>query len=260
MKNNFLLTALLLAGWCNVFAQTDSVHYINEIKLDEIIISANRSAEPLVNVVQQTLILTSEKIQQLNQVNTAYLLEQTGNIFVQKSQPGGGSPIIRGFEANKVLIVVDGVRMNNAIYRGGHLQNILTIDNAIVDRAEILFGPSSVIYGSDALGGVMSFYTKNPVLSDHKKLSLSGNAMSRFASAYQGKTVHADLNLGGRAFGALTAFTFSDFGDLRQEKNVFDKYPEWGKRYFYTATAGLIQQPVLPAILNECYFHSGEYC
>lgn len=234
MKNKYWLTALLLAGWCNVFAQTDSLYNNEDIKLEEIVISANKSAESSKNVAQQTLILTADKIQQLNQVNSANLLEQTGNIFVQKSQPGGGSPVIRGFEANKVLIVVDGVRMNNAIYRGGHLQNILTIDNATVDRTEILFGPSSVIYGSDALGGVMSFYTKNPVLADDKKLSFSGNAMARFASAYRGKTAHADLNVAGRSFGSLTAFTFSDFGDLRQGKNEFDKYPDWGKRYFYT--------------------------
>jgi hemoglobin/transferrin/lactoferrin receptor protein len=235
MNNKYRLTALLLAVSCTVFAQTDTIHISKEIKLEEIIISANRSAEPLKNIPQQTLVLTAEKIQQLNQLNTANLLEQTGNVFVQKSQPGGGSPVIRGFEANKVLIVVDGVRMNNAIYRGGHLQNILTIDNAIVDRAEILFGPSSVIYGSDALGGVMSFFTKNPVLSNHKKASISGNAMARFASAYEGKTVHADLNIANKSLGSLTSYSFSDFGDLRQGKKVFNKYPDWGKRYFYTA-------------------------
>ncbi len=101
-----------------------------------------------------------------------------------------------------------------------------------MDRAEILFGPSSVIYGSDALGKVMSFYTKNPLLSEHKKISLSGNAMARFASAYEGKTIHADLNVARKSFGFFTAFTFSDFGDLRQGKNVFDKYPNGAKGIF----------------------------
>lgn len=226
---------------CNfVSAQSDTAETgtKKQIQLDEIIISANRTAEPLKNVAQQSLILPSEKIKQLNQVNTANLLEQTGNIFVQKSQPGGGSPVIRGFEANKVLLVVDGVRMNNAIYRGGHLQNIISIDNAMIDRAEILFGPSSVIYGTDALGGVMSFYTKNPTLSNSKNVELGANATLRYASAYEGKTVHADLNIAGKSFASLTGFTFSDFGSLRQGKQEYEDYPEWGKRYFYTQRTG----------------------
>ncbi|MEO7800552.1 MAG: TonB-dependent receptor, partial [Ginsengibacter sp.] len=235
MTNKHKLTALLLVVSCNVFSQKDTTHFKKEIFLEEILISANRSAEPLKNIAQQNLILTTETIQELNQLNTANLLEQTGNVFVQKSQPGGGSPVIRGFEANKILIVVDGVRMNNAIYRGGHLQNILTIDNAIVDRAEILYGPSSVIYGSDALGGIISFYTKNPILSDYKKAKLTGNAMARYASAFDGKTLHADFNIANKSLGALTSFTFSDFGDLRQGKKVFDSYPDWGKRFFYTS-------------------------
>ncbi len=90
------------------------------------------------------MILPRKKIEFLNQVTSAALLEQTGNVFVQKSQGGGGSPVIRGFEANKVLIVIDGVRMNNAIFCGGHLQNVITIDNAALDKVEVLFGPASV--------------------------------------------------------------------------------------------------------------------
>ena len=111
-----------------------------EVRLNEIIISASRFPENKRNVAQPTLVLSNRKMQFLNAQTTATLLEQTGSVFVQKSQLGGGSPIIRGFEANKVLIVVDGVRMNNAIFRGGHLQNVITTDNAVLDKLEVLFG------------------------------------------------------------------------------------------------------------------------
>ena len=90
-------------------------------------------------------------------------------LSIQKSQLGGGSPIIRGFEANRVLLVVDGVRMNNAIYRSGHLQNALTVDANALEIVEVVFGPSSTIYGSDALGGVVHFYTKKPEFSKNDK-------------------------------------------------------------------------------------------
>ena len=62
--------------------------------------------------------------------------------------------------------MVDGVRMNNLIYRAGHLQNIITVDNTtLLDKVEMLNGPASTMYGSDALGGVVSMYTRAPELN-----------------------------------------------------------------------------------------------
>ena len=90
------------------------------------------------------------------------LLMNTGQVLVQQSQQGGGSPIIRGFEANRILLVVDGIRMNNAIYRSGHLQNAITVDANALEQVQVLMGPSSVRYGSDALGGVLHFQTIKP--------------------------------------------------------------------------------------------------
>ena len=101
----------------------------NSYSLNEIVVSANKFDEKLSEVGQSIRVINAKEISFLNQQTTPDLLQSSGDIFVQKSQMGGGSPVIRGFESNKVLMVVDGVRMNNAIYRGGHLQNSLTIDN-----------------------------------------------------------------------------------------------------------------------------------
>lgn len=205
-----------------------------EVNLDEVTISAGRFAELKKHIPQQLQTVSAEKIKFLNQQTTAEMLTHTGNVLVQKSQLGGGSPIIRGFEANKVLIVVDGVRMNNAIFRGGHLQNVLSMDNSILDKTEILFGPSSVLYGSDALGGVMSFYTKNPQLStENNKNKFGANAFVRYSSAYNEKTGHVDFNFGTKKIAFVTGFTFSDLGDLKQGSNYYSKFPNWGKRSFY---------------------------
>src|SRR5690606_28891038 len=134
------------------------------------------------NLVQKIEVVTSKRIAILNTQNTGDLLMQSGNVFVQKSQQGGSSPVIRGFEASRVLLVIDGIRMNNAIYRSGHLQNVITVDQNILERVEILYGPSSTIYGSDALGGVVHLRTKEPRLSVDGKTTTSGSAFARYSS------------------------------------------------------------------------------
>ncbi len=202
--------------------------------LNTVVVSASRFEEKMTDVPQQIQVINTKQLEFMNQQTTAEVMQRSGNIFVQKSQLGGGSPIIRGFEANKVLLVVDGVRMNNAIYRAGHLQNIISMDNTILDKTEIVYGPGSVIYGSDALGGVIHFYTKNPELSDiENKVNVKADAFARYSSAYDEKTGHANFNIGLKKFASFTSFTYSDFGDLRQGgvRNPF--YGDWGKRLYY---------------------------
>ena len=201
--------------------------------LDEVIVSASRFEEKAEDVAQPVQVINSKELAQMNQQTTADVMQNTGNVLVQKSQLGGGSPIIRGFETNKVLMVVDGVRMNNAIYRGGHLQNVITVDNTMMDKIEIVYGPGSVVYGSDALGGVMHFYTKNPLLSDTNKVIVKANAFTRYSTAFSEKTGHFDFSIGGQKFGSITSFTYSDFGDLMKGYNAAPVYSDFGKRPFY---------------------------
>ena len=134
-------------------------------------------------------------------LTAAEILEGTGNIVVQKTQGGGGSPILRGFEANKILLVVDGVRLNNAIYRNGHLQNSITIDHSILERTEVIFGPTSIMYGSDALGGVIHYYTRDPGLAEDQPTLLEVQAYTQYATAMKGKTGHLDFSVGQKKVG-----------------------------------------------------------
>lgn len=202
-------------------------------EMQEVVVSASRFEEKKKDVSQKIQVIGSKELQNMNQSSTADVLANSGNVMVQKSQLGGGSPIIRGFETNKVLIVLDGIRMNNAIYRGGHLQNVITMDNSIMDRVEIVFGPGSVVYGSDALGGVMSFTTKNPTLSYSDKVVVKANAYTRYMSAVNGYAAHANVSVGGKKFGSLTSFTFSQFGDLRQGANREPSVGNFGARPWY---------------------------
>ncbi|MEO9533826.1 MAG: TonB-dependent receptor [Crocinitomicaceae bacterium] len=149
-----------------------------------------------------------------NPATSADMLQNTGSILVQKSQGGGGSPIIRGFEANKLLLVIDGVRMNNAIYRSGHLQNAITVDNGVLDHTEIIFGPSSSLYGSDALGGVIHFHTRDPKITQADTMYFEGGTNLRFNSNNRSVTGHFDFSFGKKKWGYLSSITANKFGDI----------------------------------------------
>lgn len=197
--------------------------------VEEVVFTANKFREKRTDIPHQIAVVTRPQIELGNPQTSADLLQQQGGVFVQRSQAGGGSPNLRGFEANKVLLVIDGVRMNNAIYRSGHLQNVITIDPAVIDRAEVLFGPGSVIYGSDALGGVMHLYTRKPQLRTSEAPLASGQAALRGSSANGELNAHINLNLAGKRWAALSSLTLSRFGDLRMGA-WRPSYPEFGLR------------------------------
>ena len=203
------------------------------IKIDEVIISASKWEQNPEGIPNMVASMKSKSIAFNNPPNSADLLSQTGQVFMQKSQYGGGSPMIRGFAANSLLLVIDGVRMNNAIYRSGNLQNVISIDVNAIEEAEVLFGPGSVMYGSDAMGGVMDFHTKRIQLNGNDKLSFSGNTFLRYSSAGNEKTGHVDFTLAGKKFGSFTSFSYSDFSDLITGNNRTEKWPEYGKRKEY---------------------------
>ena len=200
------------------------------IKIDEVIVSASKWEQNPELIPNTVISINSKSIEFNNPPTTADMLDQSGQVFMQKSQLGGGSPMIRGFAANKLLIVVDGVRMNNAIYRSGNLQNVIGLDVNAIAEAEVLFGPGSVMYGSDALGGVIDFHTKSPILNGEGNITFLGNAFFRYATAANEKTAHADFSLGGKKFGSFTSLSFTDFNDLITGNKRTSEYPDYGKR------------------------------
>ena len=201
----------------------------SENTLDEVVLSVSKFAQKRKDVPQQIVSLTSEDIIKSNPQTSADLLESSGKVFVQKSQLGGGSPIIRGFSTNRLLITVDGVRFNTAIFRGGNVQNVISIDPLAIESTEVILGPGSVVYGSDAVGGVMNFYSKKPAFSFEENMSFSGNVLTRYASANNEKTGHIDVNFGKKKWAFLTSVSYSDFDDLKMGSHGPDEYlrPEY---------------------------------
>ena len=199
--------------------------------LDQVVVSASKFEQSRRDIPQTIVNISASDIQFENPQTSADLLESTGNVYIQKSQLGGGSPMIRGFSTNRLLITVDGVRMNNATFRGGNLQNVISIDPFTIQNTEITLGAGSVVYGSDAIGGVMSFYTQKPQLSYRDSLYFNANAVARYASANNEKTGHLDFNFGLKKWAFLTSASYTDFGDLKMGKHGPDDYlrPEYVK-------------------------------
>jgi len=127
------------------------------------------------------------------------LREETG-VLVQQTTTAQGSPFIRGFSAQRVVYLLDGVRFNTATARAGATQYLGWIDPGLVQRIEIVRGPTSVQYGSDALGGTIN------VLSQRPEVLTSGTQASSQVELSGGS---ADRRGGLHAFGQLRARTFA---------------------------------------------------
>ena len=200
--------------------------YLEEagITLDEMVISASRWQESSKGIPSKIRTISTSDVQLLQPQTAADLLGISGEVAIQKSQQGGGSPMIRGFSTNRLLYVIDGVRMNTSIFRAGNLQNVISLDPFTIENTEVIFGPGSVIYGSDAIGGVMNFQTIKPRLSVDKKWDIHANISSRYSSANKEETTHGTLHIGTKQLASVSSFSLNQFGDLKMGKYGPDSY------------------------------------
>ncbi len=196
----------------------------SNLNLDEVVVSATRWRQTSTNIPSKIISISANEIALLNPQTAADLLSISGKVYVQKSQQGGGSPMIRGFATNRLLYTVDGVRMNTAIFRGGNIQNVINLDPFAIENTEVFFGPGSVIYGSDAIGGVMSFQTLTPQFSLDENPLITGKAVTRYSSANKEKTGHFDINVGWKKWALVTSFSSWDYDHLRQGSHGPDDY------------------------------------
>ncbi|NDF97761.1 MAG: TonB-dependent receptor [Chitinophagia bacterium] len=240
MKHPFLF-ALVLLFFYGAMAQTDT---LVQKDLEEAIVYSSKFEEKKKNLAQFIDVITAKTIACYNAQNMGDLLINTGQLFVQKSQQGGSSPVIRGFEASRVLLVVDGIRLNNAIYRSGHLQNVITVDQFMLERVEVLYGPGSTLYGSDALGGVVHMRTRTPKLSQTDTTLFRSQLVTRYSTANKENTIHSSQEISGKKWAWLQSITYSDFGDLRMGNRYPKKYPDFGRRTHYIETVNGVDQLV----------------
>ena len=225
-KTMIIIVMLCLTGM--VHAQVDAIKSADTVDVesfDEVLVSSQRFQQKRKETPRQIEVVSAKRLSELQPATLGDALINTGQVFVQKSQMGGSSPVLRGFEASRVLMVLDGVRMNNATYRAGHLQDIITIDPFILDRMEVNFGAGSTLYGSDALGGVLYFKTKDATLG---KFSVKPSATVRYQSASNSVIGNVGLKVQSAKVGLLLSATRSQFGDLRSGSKNYSDWDTFG--------------------------------
>ena len=190
-----ILMAVLSGASYEVGAQVDST--IQPKSLTEVVVSSQRKSTALLQVPYLVEKTNSKTISTYQPRTTPEALIGLNGVFVQKTNHGGGSPFVRGLTGNQVLMLVDGIRLNNSTFRYGPNQYLNTIDAFGIDHIEVAKGTGSVQYGSDALGGVIQVFSKEPEFSTGKN-SWKGNVLGKFMTGGMEKTGHAGRSRAGQ--------------------------------------------------------------
>ena len=180
---------------------------------DAVSVTATRDEREAFDVPRSVSVVPETELLRTTPRTAAEALTRAPGVFVQKTNHGGGSPFVRGLVGNQVLVLVDGIRLNNSTFRYGPNQYLATVDPGSVNRFEVLRGSGSVQYGSDALGGVINVRSRDPLLSAGGVLptiGVTGRLMS------QGMEQSIRLNLGVEAPAVAVAGNVAvrNFGDL----------------------------------------------
>lgn len=184
------------------------------IEVEDLVITAHRSTNVEQDVSQMVSVVSEKEIKDKNIKQTSQILKEEVGVFVQKTNQGGGSPIIRGLKANKLLLLIDGIRLNNATYRGGNLQYLNTVDSNSLEKVEVVHGPHSAMYGSDALGGVINVITKEPILNDKHGYLFSGSGSVTVSTADHTQTSHLSFMTSNLTWGILLEASYKSFGNI----------------------------------------------
>ena len=219
-----------------------------------------------------TLVLFANDINNSFTHNSSDLLLETGGISLQKQQGAGSSPVIRGFTANHLVFLIDGIKQNNASFSLENQNYAIFVDKCALEKVEVLNGASSVVYGSDAMGGVVSYVTKNPQLAGDidvminfnekpKKVRQNGSAFTIYNTGNDGFTGHFDMNLGLENIASFTSFTLNDCGDMvAGTKNSSTLPNNWGATPYFVQTLNntdtMINNPTPNRLIYTSYSQS----
>lgn len=209
-KISFLVLSFVIIA-LGLHAQTDTVAK----SLEEVVITANRSEQKESSIPYTVNTIKRKELDFFQPRTTPEALMGMTGVFVQKTNHGGGSAFLRGLTGNQTLILVDGIRLNNATFRYGPNQYLNTIDAFSIQQIEVLKGTGSVQYGTDALGGVVQLFTKEPsFLENNEQKKVSGLVSGKFMSAGMEQTGRAELKYSNKNLAASAGFTLRNFGDV----------------------------------------------
>ncbi len=178
-------------------------------------VAASRHEQLVTDSPRAISVVTGAELRERNYRSTPEAVAEVVGVFVQQTNYGGGAPIVRGLVGHQVLILIDGIRLNNAAYRLGPNQYPDTIDINQIERIEVVRGAGSVLYGSDALGGVINIVTRRAVAPADGARPVKTRLFNRLASADGSAVGRAELSGGAGPLLFIGGATLKHFGDLR---------------------------------------------
>lgn len=174
--------------------------------------TAQRTETPDFVRPEVTTVLTTRDLRQRAPRSVPEALFGATGVFIQKTNHGGGSPFVRGLTGQQTLLLVDGIRLNNATFRSGPNQYLNTIDPQSVGQIEVLRSSGSVAYGSDAIGGVVNVLTKTPQFSD--RAGFTGGVFAKAMTQGMEYSGRAEVGFSSANVAVVGALAYRKFGDL----------------------------------------------
>ncbi|NCC50678.1 MAG: TonB-dependent receptor [Spartobacteria bacterium] len=189
--------------------------------LPELVVTPARMERPWVATPYSVFSRTQEEIEREQMARTTPdIIERLPSVMVQKTSYGQGSPFLRGFTGYRTLFMIDGIRLNNSVFRDGPNQYWNTVDPFSLRDVELMLGPASVLYGSDAIGGTLNALTIDPPVYQNA-LSAGVRLYYRASSAEQSHIGRLQLSSAlNQYLSFIVGATFKDFGDLKGGKDV----------------------------------------
>ena len=229
VKYFFIFLMLLTSIFAEGQIDTTTVYSIHEV-----VITTQRKPKESTTVPYSISYLSRKSLDSFMPRTTPEALISMNGLFVQKTNHGGGSPFIRGLTGNQTLLLVDGIRLNNSIYRYGPNQYLNTIDVFAIEQIEAAKGTGSVQYGTDAIGGALQVFTKSPELNQEKS-TFKGSVFGKYMTGDMEKTGHSELEFSSKRYAVLIGGTYHNFGDIIGGKNTGKQSPSGYNEYAFNA-------------------------
>ncbi|MGE4096513.1 MAG: TonB-dependent receptor plug domain-containing protein [Candidatus Binatia bacterium] len=193
-------------------------------RLPEMTITATREERSLSEVSQAVSTVEAEEIARQTPGVLPDLLRGATGVFVQQTTPGQAAPIIRGLIGSSVLMLVDGMRLNSAFFRPAPNQYFALVDPYAVERIEVVRGPGSTLYGSDAMGGVVQVFTPVPRFTT-TQWQWQGRWLGQFGSADVSQVSRFSLRGGKKGVALSSGFTYQNHDDVRDGGRLGKQHP-----------------------------------
>ncbi len=204
-----LITLLIFLAPITLHAQEGVA---DSARIKEVVISALRDKTERFITPEAVQLLDEKPLKRMQARTAPEALLRTAGVWVQKTNHGGGSPFVRGLTGNQTLLLVDGIRLNNATFRFGPNQYFNTLDLLSLDKMEVLHGSGSVQYGSDAFGGTIQVISRELEYSD--KTAWDGRVLARAATRGLEQSLRAETGFSAKNAAFYGGFTTRNFGDL----------------------------------------------